>query len=567
MLFITLVYLTMPFSEPVLAQREAVESTSTKPSFIFDLSLNIAFSQPNISKEKFSDEAAIRDFYEARENAPYWIDGNGLNANGVALFNTLETAWTHGLNPAKYHMNVLKTLKDRPNFLRSAHLELLLTDAFMRYARDLSGMRVENVESMQTSSEYWRKRMPAAQALTYLDSEKSFSAVLEAVEPQSKTYHKLRAELITLNRQTQEANYDYVLPIKIDYMLRPGERHPKVPDLRIRLGTEQQTGDALRYDDRMVAAVMRFQRENHLEDDGIVGSRTLQLLNSTQIDKKHQLIANMERLRWAPTDRPQRYIAVNIPSAKLWAIKGEKVALEMPVIVGNPGRRTRSFITYVEGVRFNPDWTIPSTIKRFDILPKIKEDVNFLEEKGIVLLKGYGSNAKTIDPRSINWQTISWNEVQSIRMVQKPGENNPLGRVRVLMPNIYNIYLHDTNHPEYFERTERALSSGCMRMKEPEKVAQFIMETRGDWRKQDMHAAIGSGVKTDISIEQRMPVYVYYYTNWIDTDGKVVFGSDVYKNDTKLIKLLAENGDLYLPDTIHKTPEKTAALTDIASAG
>ena len=566
MLLIALVYLALVLPTPAMAQNGALDNVPDKPSFIFDLSLNMAFARPNIGSEKFSDYNAIRNFYKARDNAPYWMDNNGLNKNGLILFNALETAWTHGLNPEKYHAAKLNALRAQPNFLRNAQMELLLTDGFMRYASDLSGMRVTNVDSMQTSAEYWRQRTPAVEALAHLRSDKSFSDILAEVEPQSVTYQKLRAELIALNQQTQRTDYDHVLPIEIDYMIRPGERHPKIPDLRVRLGTEQQTKDALRYDDRMVAAVMRFQRENNLEDDGIVGTRTLQLLNRTLLDKKYQLIANMERLRWAPVDRPARFIAVNIPSAKLWGIKNDKVAVEMPIIVGSPVRKTRSFVTHVEGVRFNPDWTIPATIKRFDIWPKVREDVNYLEDKGIVLLKGYGVNARRIDPHSINWNTVSWSELQQIRMVQEPGENNPLGRVRVLMPNVYNIYLHDTNHPEYFERNERALSSGCMRMKEPEKVAKFIMESRAGWGSGDMYAALGSGKKTDISVEERMPVYVYYYTNWIDSSGKVVFGSDVYRNDAKLIKLLAESGELYLPGLIQKGPEKTPVLATLASA-
>ncbi len=548
-----------------MAQLDSVDNVPEKQSLVFDISMNYALVYKKATGQQFIDEKALEDFYEGRDNRALWMTNRGMTPAGTMLFERIANSWTHGLNPETYHYSKLRSIYEQPNFLRMAQMELLLTDAFMRYACDLSGMRVD-VSSMQTDAQYWRERMPPAETLGYLIGGGDFTKILETVEPQSKTYKKLREELIKLTAERQKNDYDDILPIEIDYMLRPGERHKKVPDLRLRLGTEAQTSDIYRYDDRMVAAVRRFQRENHLDDDGIVGSRTLQLLNRTQQDKIYQLIANMERLRWAPVEQPAKFIVVNIPSAKLWAIKNDAVALEMPVIVGNPGRKTRSFISHAEGVRFNPTWTIPATIKRFDIWPKVKQDANYLNEKGIRLLKGYGSDARVIDPLSVNWNGISWAEVQKMRMVQAPGETNPLGRVRVLMPNIYNIYLHDTNHPEYFERTERALSSGCMRMKEPKKVAQFIMDGNPGWYSAKMNELLSTGKLADVPSQERIPVYVYYYTNWIDGQGQVVYGSDVYKNDRKLISLLRDENGIYIPGQNRVKSTESAKMEVLASS-
>lgn len=263
-------------------------------------------------------------------------------------------------------------------------------------------------------------------------------------------------------------------------------------------------------------------------------------------------MANMERLRWAEPTKPRRYVVVNVPSATLWAIDDAKVAIEMDVIVGSPWRRTKIFNTEITGVRLNPDWTVPATIKRFDILPKVQEDPNYLDDKGIEIFDGPGRNAMTLDPSSVDWNAISWQELQKIRFVQIPGEHNPLGRVRVLMPNTYNIYLHDTNHPEYFEKSERAVSSGCIRMKEPEKMARFILGQESH----KVSSILETKVKTDIKVSNTLPVYIYYYTAWLNDQGEVVYGSDIYDYDSKLVKLLhAQKGLSLPPKTI---PEKIA---------
>jgi murein L,D-transpeptidase YcbB/YkuD len=303
---------------------------------------------------------------------------------------------------------------------------------------------------------------------------------------------------------------------------------------------------------------MRFQRDNGLESDAIIGSTTLQMLNQTNQKRIMQLIANMERLRWVPEEKPKRFVIVNIPSATLWAIDNGHVRFEMPVIVGSPARPTSSFITQIEGVRFNPDWTIPSTIKRFDIVPKIQAEPDYLQNKGIEIIKGYGAAARTLDPASIDWATISAAELNSLRMVQIPGEHNPLGRIRILMPNKYNIYLHDTNHPEYFEKAARAVSSGCIRLYDPEKMASFIMEGRSGWSKGDMQSVLATLETMDIEIERSVPVYVLYYTAWLDENGKIVYGPDIYKQDQKLLKILSKLDALYIPvDNTHRKASDT----------
>lgn len=508
-------------------------------------SVDSALRSNQVGGTKLFDRGAIDAFYAQREYQPYWMSDTGPLSKAHQFIETLEASWTHGLNPHNYHVLHLRDLVQGTSFIKKNELELLLSDAFIRYARDLSGIRV-NASGLEIDGNSWQQRMSAAQALNFLASGGSIRSILKQIEPSGNTYETLRGELTRLVNE-EEPEYAKVLPIRVGRALRSGQRDQAVPAIRMRLDVTHEADDPYLYDDRLTAAVIRFQREHALGDDGIIGSNTLEIMNRTNRARIEQIIANLERLRWVRSDRPDRFVVVNIPAATLWAVDDGRVDFEMPVIVGKPKRPTKSFITSIQGVRLNPDWTIPPTIKRDDVLPELRKDAGYLHRKGIQLLKGHGRNAISLDPSAIDWSNISSRELHGYRMVQGPGRTNPLGQVRVLMPNAYNIYLHDTNHPEYFDKPSRALSSGCIRMKEPKKMASFILEDEPDWHSSDLKLILSSNKKTDIGVTSRMPVYILYYTAWTDSDGRVVYGSDIYNQDSKLIRKLSNIDGFYIP--------------------
>lgn len=484
-------------------------------------------------------------FYKDRDFKYVWLTEAGVNNNARVFKDALEYSWTHGFNPKAYHYDEIVTHWGAKSSNNKAELELLLTNAFIKHTKDMTAMRI-NPSLFKLRKEDWKKPISAQESLKLLVSNRNIRATLKEIEPQGKTYKKLRRELIRLVDE-ESHHYEAHLPIEFKGLMKPGWSHAQVEKLRYRLGVPASENRKYRYDDTLAAAVMRFQKDNGLDADGIIGANTLQVLNRTKDSKIKQIIANMERLRWVEPDRGDRYVMVNIPSYKLWAIDDGRVDFEMPVIVGSPWRRTRMFKTEITGVRFNPDWTIPPTIKRFDIWPKVKENPNYLNDKGIQLFEGYGRNAVSLDPHAIDWENLSLSELHSIRMVQIPGDHNPLGHTRVLMPNPFNMYLHDTNKRSYFEKTERALSSGCIRMEEPERMADFILDPEGWWNDKEKQEMYASDDVIDVMVTDSMPVYVVYYTNWIDDNGSVVYGSDVYGYDTKLIEALETLDGLFIP--------------------
>ncbi len=497
-------------------------------------------------RKTFKDVRALETFYLNRSYKPYWVNKSRTKSNGHDLVQIIEKSWIHGLNPYSYHLEKIHALTDTEDQSDLADLDVLLSDAYVRLGQDLTGIRVDP-KFMKSHKRFWKASLPADELLGFLEEKRNIERLVDSFEPKGQTYKRVQKELLSQIGREPEP-YEVVLPIKIKGLLNPMRRDDRVPDLRLRLGAGgPQTQDEFLYDDKLAAAVIRFQRENGLKDDGVVGPQTLDILNRTRGQKIEQLIANLERLRWVEEDKPDKFVVVNVPSARLWAVEDNRVAFEMPVIVGRKNRPTNIFQTEIHGVRLNPDWTVPPTIKKDDILPKLMENPDYLTSKGMQLISGRGKDAMTLDPMAFDWENISPKELRDLRMVQMPGAHNPLGRVRVLMPNSYNIYLHDTNERHYFERANRAASSGCVRMEDPERMANFILKERSGWDEHDLGQRLADGKKRDIFIAEPIPVYLLYYTVWINDLGRFVYGQDLYQFDKSLIKRLKDIDGFFIP--------------------
>ncbi len=497
-------------------------------------------SAVNASPLRYQEE--IDAFYLSREGSPYWFSRSRLSQSGKDVFEILEKSWENGLNPKSYHVDQIQAIFDANRRLdedQRLMVEILLTDGYIGYVRDLSGMRV-NARDIGLKSKHWRQAIGAEDALSYLSAGHDVKSVLHAQEPQGATYKNLKNELIDLVKKINDEDDLYIHPkLSFGTLVRPGRKYIDIPKLRSRLGLgEVEEGLGNVYDPDLVNAVMDFQSSNGLKADGLIGKQTLYVLNQTPYDKIKQVIVNMERLRWVSDEKPDRFIVVNIPSAILWAVENGDVRFEMPVVVGRKKRQTNSFVTQIHGVRFNPTWTVPPTIKEEDILPELVKDPGYLAGKGMELYDGYDKDAPTLDPTVIDWSSVSENDLKMLRMVQVPGKSNPLGLIRILMPNEHNIYLHDTNHKSLFLRSNRAKSSGCVRLSSPKKVAEFVLEKRKGWSTRKMNKILDEEKIRDIYTSERMSVYILYYTVWLGSDGQVVYGNDLYDRDKKLLQLL-----------------------------
>lgn len=500
------------------------------------------------TKVSFFNRGATETFYLSREYMPLWVGRSGDSERAQEALKILEASWTHGLNPRHYHVKQIRGLIDESSKTDKAKLDLLLTDAAIRYGRDLSGMRIDP-KVIKQKAEYWRTPLTSEEILQKLADSASPVRALRELEPVTPLYKALQKELVRLS--SEQNDYDHVLPLGFggNGHFTPGSKHKDVAGLRVRLGVTHDPawGQPNFYDDETAAAVMKLQRAHGLHADGIIGPQTLAVLNQTNRARMEQVVANLERLRWLEQERPDRYLLVNIPQQLVWAVEDGEVAFESKVVVGMPWRRTKDFKTEVRGVRFNPNWTVPIGIKMADFLPKLKENPDYLTEKGIEIIKGYGSEAETLDPLAIDWHSVGWREMNEMRFVQRPGDHNALGAIRILMPNDYNIYMHDTNHPEFFAMEQRTYSSGCIRLSEPEKVANFVLANNDDWSGSKMDELIAAGETEEVYTEKPFPVYIIYQSMWLDDNSRLVYGADVYKRDQELIEVLAKMDGYSLP--------------------
>lgn len=490
-----------------------------------------------------SNLSALRSFYQENGYQTLWVTawGGGYQRKVNDILSVLEDSWSHGLNPLDYHVvEIRSALEDKNGSVNRNELDVILSDAVIQYGRDLSGDRIHRFSGIKKKDRYWRQSVHPLDILEHVAGSSNIKNALRGLEPEGKLYSELREAL----REEVAQSRPETVRIPSGGLIRPGDSSPRIPKVRERL---KGGGQGTLYDEDLARRVMDFQEDHGLAPDGVIGGQTLQLLNATQADRIDQILVNLERLKWIDQNKPERYVLVNIPSATLWAVEKGRSVLQMPVIVGKEKRQTVAFRTDITGVRFNPNWTVPPTIKEEDFLPELQNDPLYLSKRGIELQTGYGREAQTLDPTTVDWTTVTPEDLGGITMVQSPGASNPLGRIRVIMPNGYNIYLHDTNTPSYFGRSNRTLSSGCIRVAEPIKLADFILKNKGGWTQADTDKYLAKGRMADIMVDHALPVYLMYQTIWQGENGRIIYGPDVYGEDAALARQLRAMKAVHIP--------------------
>jgi murein L,D-transpeptidase YcbB/YkuD len=281
--------------------------------------------------------------------------------------------------------------------------------------------------------------------------------------------------------------------------------------------------------------VRRFQFRHGLVADAIVGRQTLAALNVTAAERAHQLAVNLERWRWLPRFFGMRHLRVNLPAFHLELIeKGERV-LDMRVIVGRLLRPTPAFVGRMTYLVLNPYWEVPPRLAVLDLLPKIQKDRDYLAKNGFKVFTLSGGAQR--NPAAIDWQQLGPGNFP-YHLRQDPGPKNSLGRIKFIFPNKYNIYLHDTPTPELFAREQRTFSSGCIRVEKPIELAQALLRGTQLASPTLLEAALAGTVGEIVSLSSPVPVYLLYFTAWVEADGTRNFRPDLYKRDPRLDAVL-----------------------------
>jgi murein L,D-transpeptidase YcbB/YkuD len=247
---------------------------------------------------------------------------------------------------------------------------------------------------------------------------------------------------------------------------------------------------------------------------------------------------NMERWRWLPRDLGSRYLLVNAADFVLKVVEAGRVVLDMDVVVGRPYRRTPLFTGQLRYLVFNPDWNVPPSIARKDLLPKIRKDPGYLAAHDFQLLSDWSPEARELDPLQVDWSAVSGPFPYKLR--QRPGPQNALGRIKFMLPNRYDVYLHDTPSQELFRKTVRSFSSGCVRVAEPIRLAEYLLSGTEGWESGRIRATLQSGITTQVNLPLQIPVYFTYFTAWVDSQGTLQFRDDIYRRDGALYNALID---------------------------
>ncbi len=502
-----------------------------------------------IGGDRIYSSILVERFYKGRNYQPAWSrDGRLMQAD--ILIKAVEEAYGDGLTPDYYHIGLIKSLVDKAEKkllepVRIADLDILLTDAFITLGCHLSGGCVNPVT---IESEWFAKRgdVDVSSVLEQALNKKRIREALMKLRPGQDSYARLRQALAWYRELLSKDEWPRV---SNGPLLKKKSVSGRVVELRKRLAAsgdleaDEARGGRL-FDEKLEQAAIIFQKRHGLKADGIVGSVTLGALNVPLKQRIRQMELNMERLRWILGNPEQRSIVVNIADFKLAVIENGKSILSMKVVVGKPYQRTPVFTANMTYLVINPSWNIPDSIARDEILKKIRKDPHYLAKQNIKVLRGWGSREEEINPETINWSVVTADTLK-YRFRQEPGSLNPLGRIKFMLPNRFDVYLHDTPSRRLFSENVRTFSHGCTRIEKPIELAEYVLRHAPGWTREKLLSAIEKGAEQKVMIPDPLNVHFLYLTAWVDERGLLQFRNDIYGRDKLLDEALLKKPDLH----------------------
>ncbi len=489
----------------------------------------------------------IIDFYKENGFAPLWVTQDGLSDKARRLLTLLSKADEEGLNAQDYLPASLSgfdvpsdSLEKSPGDL--ARLEIELTAAALEYSHHVSAGRVKPI---RVSELHTIKAVPVkpSEVLVKFKTSAEPDTYLASLQPFMPQYQYLKKALAKYRESTGGKEQAIIIPG--GKLIKAGgsdERIELVAKRLQQLGyynipAEQGADNKTFYNPELVTAVKDFQKQSGLNNEGIIGRQTLGALNGkSDAEKINKIILSMERLRWLPQDLKSKYVFVNQAFFETWMMDGDKEVYRSDIIVGRPKFQTAVFADEMEKVTLNPNWYVPRTIIYEEMIPKLLQNPYYLADLGYEVTD---RNGQSVDSSTIDWGRYGQDSIP-FDVRQPPGPKNALGRVKFMFPNEHSIYMHDTPARELFKKSVRAFSHGCVRLQKPMKFAEIILGTQG-WTPERIKAAIASGKNQTIFLDQKIPVYLGYYTAWADADGNVKTRDDIYSRDRTLNQALEQN--------------------------
>jgi L,D-transpeptidase YcbB len=508
--------------------------------------LSAKFTSP--TEPRKSEQGALVEYYSVADNRLLWVDGTGLTDSGKSVIEEIKRADEYGLRSSDYELpkEGAPSEDDSATVDFLANAEIKLSFAVLRYARDARGGRIEPARLSQNLDPSLALPDPL-EVIESVAIRSDRAAYLRSFQPDQPQFEALRQALLEMKggKPTKD-----VVKIPDGVMLKLGVENEQVALLRKRLEIPSPEADGpvneRLYDRAVEEAVKRFQREHGSFADGMVGAGTRRLLNQQHQQaaspaRTRLILLNMERWRWLPHELGLYYVTVNVPEFMLRVMDEGKVVHSARVVVGKPDKQTPIFSNEMQEVVFNPYWNVPNSIKTEEIRPYLTEEGGWFGGGGwnTAVLERHNLRinvgGREVDPSRIDWSRI---DIRSLNIYQPPGPDNVLGNVKFVFPNKHDVYMHDTPQKFLFAKAVRAESHGCMRVQNPDQLALTLLKHDQGWSAGRVASAIQSGYDQHIPLSQKVPVYVTYFTLWVNDNGSISTFGDIYGHDSRMAAAL-----------------------------
>jgi murein L,D-transpeptidase YcbB/YkuD len=503
-------------SKKVVSRDTTINKKTSFNNLFFDSARIESFVEQNPQYQPFTDQ--LKDFYNHRNYQYAWFDTSGLAEQAQNFMNLQNTYITDFADSSIFNktlqdlVDTLSTQTIKPSLSdpRVMQTELLLTGQFFQYAAKV--YKGSNIDAAQLGWFIPRKKIDLSALLD--SSLKSKAKETDQYAPQNSQYKKLQEYLSRYLALENQETADTIALVKKS--LKKGDSSMQVSQIRQRLQLlgDMEAGDSSElFDSTLFLAAKNFQRRMGLGIDGVIGNKMIAELNVPVAKRIRQMLVNMERVRWMPAEKDTNYILVNIPEYKMHVYDSGRLQFDMNVIVGTAANSTVIFNGNLKYVVFSPYWNVPESIVKHEIMPNIKRNANYIAKSNMEIT---GYSGKTPIVR------------------QKPGPANSLGLVKFLFPNNYNIYFHDTPNRDLFTQSSRSFSHGCIRLGEPKKFAEYMLRFDSSWNSDSIEKAMHLAKEKWVTVKKAVPVFIVYFTAWVDKDGLLNFRKDIYGHDEKM---------------------------------
>ena len=456
----------------------------------------------------------IRSFYNARNYQYAWFSSQGLTEQARLFWNQYDYAVMHlkdtTLTNTVFYKRAEKLVNKEELIFSIKDTSLLnaefaFTENFIRY---ISSTYEKGYVKRKEQEKFIpiKKLEPLAMADSLLNKKHSDDKYYEEV---NDMYAGLKKTLLLYYTVANAGGWQAIPAPKAS--LKKGSHNPSIPLIKKRLELTKDmegTDSTETFTDTLELAVKKFQVRHGHKADGVITGQLIKDMNVPAKERLKQILLNMDRMRWMPQKPSGNLIIVNIPEFTLHVMEGKNKLFDMAVVVGQVGHNTMMFNGDLNQVIFSPYWNIPQSIIENEIMPAIKRNPNYLANKNMEQIGG------------------------NIR--QKPGPGNALGKVKFIFPNSFNMYFHDTPAKSLFGQDKRAFSHGCIRLSEPQKMAEWLLRNQPEWDQEKIVKAMNQTHEKAVKLKDPVPVFILYYTAWVDEEGQLNFRDDVYQHDQEL---------------------------------